>query len=102
MKILPQNEYGYSRELWFCTDSNSGAIPITLGYSCESNYHEDTIIDGTIIPCITRAVNNHDALLLAMKAAVLRVKMANEAGDPILSAWRVDAEKLLDSIDVKE
>jgi len=30
-----------------------------------------------------------------LQAAVRRVEMANADGDPILSAWRTDAEKLL-------
>lgn len=42
-----------------------------------------------------RACNAHDKLISLLILAIERVKIANEAGDPILSAWRTDAEKII-------
>ena len=40
-----------------------------------------------------------DEMLELLKTAVLRVQLANEDGDPILSAWAVDATALIRRIE---
>ena len=42
--------------------------------------------------------NEHEELVLTLRSAIERVRMANDGGDPILSAWREDAEKLLSRV----
>jgi hypothetical protein len=44
---------------------------------------------------ICTAVNSHDWLVLLMQQAVARVELANAEGDPILSAWLLEAKSAL-------
>lgn len=44
----------------------------------------------------------NDELAILIEAAIKRVKMENAAGNPILCAWRLDAEKALRDMGARE
>ena len=44
---------------------------------------------------ILRAVNSHDAMREALEQAIARIEVANQEGNPIMSAWLPDAKAAL-------
>lgn len=44
---------------------------------------------------IVRAVNSHDAMREALEQAIARIEVANQEGNPIMSAWLPDAKAAL-------
>lgn len=94
MKILQPCEFGYMRTLSFEKDGLK-LMRVTLKYEGPCCSTSGITLDNEIIPFLAKAVNSHEELVLTLRAAIERVKMANNDGDPILSAWREDAEKLL-------
>lgn len=44
---------------------------------------------------IVRAVNAHDAMKKALEQAIARIEVANQEGNPIMSAWLPDAKAAL-------
>lgn len=97
MKILAPTIYGYERKLSFNTGGKT-PFDVEIKYTGTPNCEKGTVLDNEIIPSIASAVNAHDDLVLTLRAAIERVRMVNNGGDPILSAWRVDAEKLLSRV----
>jgi len=97
MKILQPGEFGYMRTLSF-EKSGCELLRVTLKYEGPCCASSGIALDNVIIPFVVTAVNSHDDLVLTLKAAIERVKIANSGGDPILSAWREDAEKLLSRV----
>ena len=95
MKISKPSIYGYGRKLSFVLPGKDKTLTVELKYTGTSSSAKGVILDNEIIPFVVEAVNSHDDLVLTLKAAIERVRMANNEGDAILSAWREDAEKLL-------
>ena len=92
MKITPTEKH--NRFISF--SSNDGEeLEIEVKYTGEANCFKAGMLDNKVIPGITLAVNEYDSLVLTLQSAVARVKIENDAGNPILSAWRRDTEKLL-------
>ena len=52
-------------------------------------YDEDTAYQ------FVRAVNSHDAMREALEQAIARIEVANQEGNPIMSAWLPDAKAAL-------
>ena len=98
MKILGHGEFGYLRTLPFDMEHGGEIMSICLRYEGQSSALKGCNLDNEIIPFIVKAVNSHDDLVLTLMSAIERVRMANDCGDPILSAWREDAEKLLSRV----
>ncbi len=61
---------------------------------------EDDYLDEGDATFIVKAVNHHDELALLVRSAIARVELANAEGDPILSAWAMDAKNLLARMEV--
>jgi hypothetical protein len=64
------------------------------------NMIENNYITGDKHNCDVLAAQNAELRDL-LQAAVRRVEIANADGDPILSAWRTDAEKVLAKLEGK-
>ena len=94
MKILAPTIYGYERKLSFNTGGKT-PFDVEIKYTGTPNCTKGTVLDNEIIPTLASSVNAHDDLVLMLRSAIERVKIANNSGNPILSAWCVDAEELL-------
>ena len=94
MKILQPGEFGYMRTLTF-EKSGRELMRVMLKYEGPCFASSGIVLDNEIIPFVAKSVNSHEELILMLRAAIERIKMANNSGNPILSAWREDAEKLL-------
>lgn len=47
------------------------------------------------VELIVRAVNSYDAMREALEQAIARIEVANQEGNPIMSAWLPDAKAAL-------
>lgn len=72
-------------------------VAIKNGESFICKMYEQTGLEKENAEFIVKACNSHQNLIETLKAAILRVELENEEGNPIMSAWLPDAKSVLEN-----